>query len=33
MINQTKHKTSVIIRSHTRIDDVRQHNAAQKLGL
>jgi hypothetical protein len=33
VMNQTKHKISVIIRRHTRIDDVRQHNAAKKLGL
>ncbi|WP_426491245.1 site-specific integrase [Hymenobacter sp. 102] len=33
IMNQTKHKTSAMIRRYTRIDDVRQHNAAQKLGL
>ncbi|WP_143069880.1 site-specific integrase [Hymenobacter actinosclerus] len=33
VMNQTKHKTSEMIRRYTRIDDVRQHNAAQKLGL
>lgn len=33
VMNQTKHKTSAMIRRYTRIDDVRQHNAAQKLGL
>lgn len=33
IMNQTKHKTSTMIRRYTRLDDVRQHNAAQKLGL
>ncbi|GAA4009195.1 hypothetical protein GCM10022408_21680 [Hymenobacter fastidiosus] len=33
IMNQTKHKTSSMIRRYTRLDDVRQHNAAQKLGL
>ena len=33
IMNQTKHKTSAMIRRYTRLDDVRQHNAAQKLGL
>lgn len=33
IMNQTKHKTSAMIRRYTRLDNVRQHNAAQKLGL
>ena len=33
VMNQTKHKTSEMIRRYTRLDSVRQHNAAQKLGL
>jgi integrase len=33
VMNQTKHKTSEMIRRYTRLDNVRQHNAAQKLGL
>ncbi|GAB2797812.1 integrase [Hymenobacter luteus] len=33
VMNQTKHKTSSMIRRYTRLDNVRQHNAAQKLGL
>jgi len=33
VMNQTKHKTSTMIRRYTRLDNVRQHNAAQKLGL
>jgi site-specific recombinase XerD len=33
VMNQTKHKTSAMIRRYTRLDNVRQHNAAQKLGL
>ena len=32
VMNQTKHKTSEIIRRYTRLDSIRQHNAAQKLG-
>lgn len=33
VMNQTKHKTSEMIRRYTRLDNIRQHNAAQKLGL
>jgi hypothetical protein len=33
IMNQTKHMTSAMIRRYTRLDNVRQHNAAQKLGL
>ncbi|MBC6992224.1 hypothetical protein [Hymenobacter sp. BT491] len=33
IMNQTKHKTSSMIRHYNRLDDVRRHNAAQKLGL
>ncbi|GAB3828650.1 site-specific integrase [Hymenobacter jeollabukensis] len=33
IMNQTKHKTSAMIRRYSRLDDVRRHNAAQKLGL
>jgi integrase len=33
VMNQTKHKTTDMIRSYPRLDNVRQHNAAQKLGL
>lgn len=33
IMNQTKHKTSEMIRRYTRLDNVQQHNAAQKLGL
>ena len=33
VMNQTKHKTSAMIRRYTRLDDVRQHNAARELGL
>jgi integrase len=33
VMNQTKHKTTDMIRRYTRLDNVRQHNAAQKLGL
>ncbi len=33
VMNQTKHKTTSMIRRYTRLDNVRQHNAAQKLGL
>ncbi|MDB5267073.1 MAG: integrase [Hymenobacter sp.] len=33
VMNQTKHKTSEMIRRYTRLDNVRQHNATQKLGL
>jgi site-specific recombinase XerD len=33
VMNQTKHKSSEMIRRYTRLDNVRQHNAAQKLGL
>jgi integrase len=33
VMNQTKHKTTSMIRRYTRLDNIRQHNAAQKLGL
>lgn len=33
VMNQTKHKTSAMIRRYTRLDDVKQHNAAKELGL
>jgi integrase len=33
VMNQTKHKTTDMIRRYTRLDNIRQHNAAQKLGL
>lgn len=33
VMNQTKHKTTNMIRRYTRLDNIRQHNAAQKLGL
>jgi site-specific recombinase XerD len=33
VMNQTKHKSSEMIRRYTRLDNVRQYNAAQKLGL
>jgi len=33
VMNQTKHKTTAMIRKYTRLDNVRQHNAAQELGL
>lgn len=33
VMNQTKHKTSAMIQRYTRLDDVRQHNAARELGL
>jgi hypothetical protein len=33
VMNQTKYKTTDMIRRYTRLDNVRQHNAAQKLGL
>ena len=33
IMNQTKHKTSEMIRRYTRLDNEQQHNAAQKLGL
>ena len=33
IMNQTKHKTSAMIRRYTRLDSVRQHNAGKKLGL
>lgn len=33
IMNQTKHKTSAMIRRYTRLDNVRQHNASKKLGL
>ncbi|MDF7814732.1 tyrosine-type recombinase/integrase [Hymenobacter sp. YC55] len=33
VMNQTKHKTTDMIRRYTRLDNIRQHNASQKLGL
>ena len=33
VISQTKHQTTNMIRRYTRLDNIRQHNAAQKLGL
>ena len=33
VMNQTKHKTSTMIRRYTRLDNVRQHNSAKELGL
>lgn len=33
IMNQTKHKTTAMIRRYTRLDSVRQHNAAQEIGL
>lgn len=33
VMNQTKHKTSAMIRRYTRLDNIRQHNAAKDLGL
>lgn len=32
-LNQTKHRTGAMIRHYSRLDDVKQHNAAKKLGL
>jgi integrase len=33
VMNQTKHKTSAMIRRYTPLDNVRQHNSAKELGL
>lgn len=33
VMNQTKHKTSAMIRRYTRLDNVRQHHSAKELGL
>lgn len=33
IMNQTKHKTSAMIRRYTRLNNVQQHNAAKELGL
>ncbi|SMB81366.1 integrase family protein [Hymenobacter roseosalivarius DSM 11622] len=33
IMNQTKHKTTAMIRRYTRLDNIRQHNAAQDLAL
>jgi site-specific recombinase XerD len=33
IMNQTKHRTTGMIRRYTRLDDVRSHNAGKKLGL
>ena len=30
IMNQTRHKTSAMIRRYTRLDNVRQHNAEKK---
>ena len=30
IMNQTKHKSSAMIRRYTRLDNVRQHNAKKK---
>lgn len=32
IMQQTKHKTSAMIRRYTRLDSIKQHNAAKKLG-
>lgn len=32
IMQQTKHKTSAMIRRYTRLDSMKQHNAAKKLG-
>ena len=32
VMQQTKHKTAAMIRRYTRLDSIRQHNAAKKLG-
>ena len=32
IMQQTKHKTAAMIRRYTRLDSIRQHNAAKKLG-
>ena len=32
VMQQTKHKTSAMIRRYTRLDSIKQHNAAKKLG-
>jgi hypothetical protein len=33
VMNQTRHKTTDILRRYTCFDNIRQHNAAQELGL
>jgi hypothetical protein len=33
VMNQTKHKTTDMIRRYTCLNNVRQHNSSQKLGL
>ena len=33
VMNQTKHKTSALIRRYIRLDNVRQHNSDKELGL
>ena len=33
IMRQSKHKTSAMIQRYTRIEDIKQHNAAMKLGL
>ena len=33
IMRQSKHKTSLMIQRYTRIEDIKQHNAATKLGL
>ena len=32
VMQQTKHKTAAMIRRYTRLDDIKEHNAAKKLG-
>ena len=33
IMRQSKHKTSAMIQRYTRIENIKQHNAAMKLGL
>ena len=33
IMHQTKHKTTAMIRRYTRLDEIKKHNAAKKLGL
>ena len=33
VMRQSKHKTSAMIQRYTRIEDIKKHNAAMKLGL
>ncbi|MBC8151978.1 MAG: integrase, partial [Bacteroidetes bacterium] len=32
VMQQTKHKTTAMIRRYTRLESIKQHNAAKKLG-